>query len=351
MTAAPGTDTIDVTDLVKRYLTQRPDASRPVSFGTSGHRGTALDGSFTDAHIAAICAAIAEHRTEAGIDGPLFLGRDTHALSEAAYVTAIEVLAAHGVAIVLDDFSAWTPTPVISHAILSHNRHRSGIADGVVITPSHNPPEDGGFKYNPPSGGPADTAITGAIQRRANELLARGAEFIPRIPLRRAQTYRTDLGGQYITELRDVLDMDVIRDAGLKIGADPMGGAAFDYWDAIAEEYDIAIDVVNRTVDPTFGFMPRDWDGRIRMDCSSPHAMAGLIGMKDRYDVAFGNDPDVDRHGIVTPSVGLMNPNHYLAVAISYLMQNRPQWSQTAGIGKTLVSSSMIDRVAADLGR
>jgi len=347
-----GNDIIDVPRLLHRYLTERPDASQPVSFGTSGHRGTSLDGTFTDAHIAAICAAIVEHRQAHRIDGPLFLGRDTHALSEAAYATAIEVFAAHDVAIVLDDFSAFTPTPVISHAVLGHNRRGTGgLADGVVITPSHNPPEDGGFKYNPPSGGPADTDVTASIQQRANELLAKGAEFIRRIPLIRAQTYRSDLGGQYITELREVLDTDVLRGARLRLGADPMGGAALDYWDAIAQEYSIDIDVVNDAVDPTFAFMPRDRDGRIRMDCSSPHAMANLIRLKDEYDVAWGNDPDADRHGIVTRSTGLLNPNHYLAVAISYLLQHRPQWSAHAGIGKTLVSSSMIDRVAADAAR
>jgi phosphoglucomutase len=349
----------DIPDLVTRYFVHAPDPAEPlqrVAFGTSGHRGSSLHDSFNEHHIIAICAALVEHRRDVGINGPVFIGRDTHALSQPAFATALEVLAGHDVDVVIDSFSTYTPTPVISHAILSHNRgDTNGVADGVVITPSHNPPEDGGFKYNPPTGGPADTAITAAIQQRANELLEAGVERVRRLPLRRAlqatTTHRRDIGGAYISELDRVLDMTAIAGAGVRMGVDPMGGAAVDYWARIADAYGVDIDVVNDTVDPTFAFMPRDWDGRIRMDCSSPHAMAGLIGMKDRYDVAFGNDPDVDRHGIVTPTAGLMNPNHFLAVAIWYLFQHRRDWRDDAAIGKTLVSSSMIDRVAQHLGR
>lgn len=345
-----------VPSLMTHYFLDRPDpgdVGQRIAFGTSGHRGTALNGSFNEAHIVAICAAMVEHRRAAGIDGPLFIGKDTHALSDAAYATALEVFAAHDVVIVVESSSPYTPTPVISHAILAYNRGRTaGLADGVVITPSHNPPADGGFKYNPPSGGPADTAITSAIERRANELLGDGVATIPRVPLSRAlaadTTRHEDLAGAYIADLAGVLDMDAI--GRVRIGVDPMGGAAIDMWDRIADEYSLQLDVVNDVVDPAFGFMTLDWDGKVRMDCSSPHAMAGLIGMKDRYDVAFGNDPDVDRHGVVTPSVGLLNPNHYLAVAIDYLCTHR-DWSSDAGIGKTLVSSSIIDRVVAQHGR
>ena len=358
---APHTSLINVADLVTRYFVDEPDPAAPmqrISFGTSGHRGSSLTSSFNEAHIAAICAALVEHRRGAGITGPLFIGRDTHALSEAAYATAIEVLAAHDVRLVIDSGSRYTPTPVISHAILKHNRGSAGAADradGIVITPSHNPPADGGFKYNPPTGGPADTAITAAVQARANELLEAGTGGIPRLPLRRAlastTTRHVDIGEGYIRDLASVLDMEAIAAAGLRIGVDPMGGSAVDHWERIAGAYDIDITVVNPVVDPAFAFMPLDWDGRIRMDCSSPYAMAGLIALKDQYDVAFGNDPDADRHGIVAPSVGLLNPNHFLAVAIWYLFQNRDDWSANAAIGKTLVSSSIIDRIAAHLGR
>jgi phosphoglucomutase len=352
-----------IPDLITRYFEHRPDATDPsqrVAFGTSGHRGTSLRHSFNEQHIIAISAAIIEHRRAAGIDGPLFIGRDTHALSEPAFATALEVLVAGDVDVVIDAGSSYTPTPVISHAILAYNRvgeggGGGGRADGIVITPSHNPPEDGGFKYNPPTGGPADSAITSAIQRRANEILEAGTDSIRRVPLRAAlgseRVHRREIAGAYIADLGSVLDMDVIASAGVSIGVDPMGGAAVEYWDRIAERYGLELTLANRTVDPTFAFMPRDWDGRVRMDCSSPHAMAGLIALKDDYDVAFGNDPDVDRHGIVTRSTGLMNPNHFLAVAISYLFRRRTGWPPSAGIGKTLVSSSMIDRVAADLDR
>jgi phosphoglucomutase len=350
----------NIPHLVTRYFVEAPDAATAaerVAFGTSGHRGSAIQRSFNEAHIAAIAAAIVEHRRAQRIAGPLFIGLDTHALSEPAFATAVEVFAGHDVDIVIDSGSRYTPTPVISHAILAHNATAASAeqrADGVIITPSHNPPEDGGFKYNPPTGGPADTAITASIQQRANELLETGTAAIRRLPLRAAltaaTTHRRDLAAAYIDELHDVLDLDVVAGADIRIGVDPMGGAAIDCWDRIADAYRLNIDVVNRTIDPSFAFMPPDWDGRIRMDCSSPHAMAGLIALKDRYDVAFGNDPDADRHGIVTPT-GLMNPNHFLAVAIDYLFRHRDGWGSDAAIGKTLVSSSMIDRVAADLGR
>ena len=380
---APHTSITNIADLVTRYFTDAPDpsaATQRISFGTSGHRGSSMSGSFNEPHIIAICAALIEYRRSQRIEGPLFLGRDTHALSEPAYATAVEVLAAHGVPLVIDSGSRYTPTPVISHAILRHNEGLAsagsapprdeglpggvltrriplpgGAADGIVITPSHNPPADGGFKYNPPTGGPADTAITSAIQRRANELLEAGVGNIPRLLFRRAldaaTTIHLDMGEAYIRDLGNVLDMDSIAAAGIRIGADPLGGSAVDYWERIADAYGLDITVVNPVVDPSFSFMPLDHDGRIRMDCSSPHAMAGLIALKDRYDVAFGNDPDADRHGIVAPSTGLLNPNHFLAVAIWYLYQNRDGWSPDAGIGKTLVSSSMIDRVARHLGR
>jgi phosphoglucomutase len=345
--------------LLTAYYTEKPDASdaaQQVAFGTSGHRGTSLRAGFNEDHILAICQAIAEYRRGQRITGPLFMAKDTHALSEPAYATALEVLAANGVQLVLDSGSEHTPTPALSHAILTYNRGRSSdLADGVVITPSHNPPDDGGFKYNPPTGGPADTDTTQAIQNRANELLRAGLKEVKRIGVRRAMqastTRRQDLLGAYVADLGEVLDMQAIRAAGLRIGVDPLGGASVHYWEPIAERYGLQIEVVNRAVDATFGFMTLDWDGKVRMDCSSAYAMAGLIGMKDRFDVAVGNDPDADRHGIVTPGAGLMNPNHYLAVAVWYLFQNRPGWSTDAGIGKTLVSSSMIDRVAEHLGR
>ena len=356
---APREMLVNVPRLVSAYYTQRPDPADPtqaVAFGTSGHRGSSLKNSFNEDHILAICQAISEYRQAEGITGPLFLGMDTHALSEPARTTALEVFAAHGIKVMIADDLGYTPTPVISHAILSHNRGRtSGLADGVVITPSHNPPEDGGFKYNPPSGGPADTLITQGIQDRANQLLREGLATMKRLPweaaLRAATTHRHDYCTPYIDDLGSIVDLRAIASTGLRIGVDPMGGAALTYWNMIAERYGLALEVVNPTLDPTFSFMTLDRDGKIRMDCSSPAAMARLIGLKDRFDVAFGNDPDVDRHGIVTPSVGLLNPNHYLAVAINYLFENRPAWRTDAAVGKTLVSSGMIDRVAAHLGR
>jgi phosphoglucomutase len=328
-----------------------------VSFGTSGHRGSSLKGTFNDDHIAAICQAIVEYRAGAGITGPLFLGMDTHALSEPAHTTAVEVFAANSVELYIDAARGYVPTPVISHAILSHNRaHTNGSkADGVVITPSHNPPDDGGFKYNPPEGGPADTNITKSVQARANEILAEGGRAVKRISFNKAMASSTTHAHDYITpyvaDLAAVIDLPAIAASGIQLGVDPMGGAGLAYWEPIAERYDINIEVVNRAVDPTFSFMTVDWDGQIRMDCSSPYAMASLIQLKDRFDLAFGNDPDADRHGIVTRSVGLINPNHYLAVAVWYLFQNRPNWRDDAAVGKTLVSSSMIDRVATHLGR
>lgn len=356
---APRDLLINVPRLVSAYYTMHPDPAEPahrVAFGTSGHRGSSLNCSFNEDHILAISQAICEYRHAKGITGPLFIGMDTHALSEPALATAIEVLAANDVTVMYQAGMGYTPTPVISHAILTANRGKSaGLADGVVITPSHNPPDDGGFKYNPPEGGPADTKTTKMIQDRANELLAAGLQGVKRLPLQRAlkasTTHAYDFVTPYVADLEQVIDMQAIAAAGLRLGVDPLGGASLAFWDPIAERYGIALDVVNRAVDPTFGFMTVDKDGKIRMDCSSPYAMASLIGLKDRYDVAFGNDPDSDRHGIVTPSVGLMNPNHYLAVAIWYLFQNRPGWRADAAVGKTLVSSSMIDLVAAHLGR
>ena len=348
--------------LVSAYYTRRPDPEDPaerVAFGTSGHRGSSLEGRFNEAHILAISQALVEHRQSAGIDGPLFMGIDTHALSEAAFGTAMEVFAAHGVEVVIQSGGGYTPTPAISHAILGHNRGRasgaSGLADGVVITPSHNPPEDGGFKYNPTNGGPAGGDVTGPIQARANEILRDGLKDVKRMPLARAlaadTTHERDLVQPYVDDLADVLDMEAIRASGLKIGVDPMGGAAVGYWAPIAETYGLDLEVVNPRVDPAFAFMRLDGDGKIRMDCSSPYAMAGLVELRDRFDIAFGNDPDADRHGIVAPSAGLMNPNHYLAVAVEYLFTHRPGWPEAAAVGKTLVSSSMIDRVVASLGR
>ena len=345
--------------LVSAYYIHKPDPSEPgqrVAFGTSGHRGTSGENQFNEDHILAVCQAICELRGRSGITGPLFMGMDTHALSEPAHATAIEVFAANETNLVIQAGLGYTPTPVISHAILTYNAGRTtGLADGVVITPSHNPPPDGGFKYNPPSAGPADTETTKIIQDRANQLLANGLQGVKRLPyakaLRAETTHAYDYITPYVTDLEQVIDMQVIADTGLQIGVDPMGGAGVNYWDPIQAKYGLTLEVVNRRVDPTFAFMTVDKDGKIRMDCSSPYAMASLIGLKDRYDIAFGNDPDTDRHGIVTKSVGLMNPNHYLAVAINYLFQNRPGWRRDAAIGKTLVSSSMIDRVAAQLGR
>jgi phosphoglucomutase len=350
---------VNVPRLITSYYTGQPDPTVPaqrVQFGTSGHRGSALANSFNEAHILAITQAICRYRAQNGIAGPLFLAMDTHALSEAAFATALEVLAANGVEAMVDCDLAYTPTPALSHAVLTYNRGRqSGLADGIVITPSHNPPEDGGFKYNPPNGGPADTHVTAWIENEANRILEAALAPVRRLPYARAlaaaTTHRHDYIGAYVPDLGSVLDMDAIRGAGLKIGVDPLGGAGVYYWPRIAEHYGIPLDVVNSQVDPTFRFMTVDWDGRIRMDCSSPYAMASLIALKDRYDVAFACDTDHDRHGIVTRSAGLLNPNHYLAVAISYLYRHRPGWPTAAAVGKTLVSSSMIDRVAADLGR
>jgi phosphoglucomutase len=356
---APRDLLVNVPRLVSAYYTERPDPADPaqrVSFGTSGHRGSSLKGTFNEDHIAAICQAIVEYRAGAGITGPLFLGMDTHALSEPAHTTAVEVFAANGVELYIDAARGYVPTPVISRAILSYNRAYPNVkADGVVITPSHNPPDDGGFKYNPPEGGPADTNITKRVQTRANEILAEGGRAVKRTPFSKATaaatTHAHDYITPYVTDLASVIDLPAIAASGIKLGVDPMGGAGLPYWDPIAGRYGLNIEVVNRAIDPTFSFMTVDWDGQIRMDCSSPYAMAGLIQLKDRFDIAFGNDPDADRHGIVTRSVGLMNPNHYLAVAVWYLFQNRPHWREGAAVGKTLVSSSMIDRVAASLER
>ncbi len=356
---APRSKLVNVPRLVAAYYTLTPDISKPaqrVSFGTSGHRGSSFKGSFNEGHILATSQAVCEHRRASGIDGPLFLGMDTHALSEAALATALEVFAANGLEVMIQQGRRYTPTPVLSHAILSWNRGRKrGRADGVVVTPSHNPPEDGGFKYNPPEGGPADAALTKAVESRANEILADGLQDVRRMPfakaMRAGSTHEHDFVGPYVEDLASVIDMEAIAGAGIKIGADPLGGSSVDFWAPIAERYGLSIEVVNPTVDPTFSFMPLDHDGKIRMDCSSPYAMAGLIAMKDRFDIAFGNDADADRHGIVTRGAGLLNPNHFLSVAISYLFQNRPGWGDDAAVGKTLVSSSMIDLVAASLGR
>ncbi|MDH6514774.1 phosphoglucomutase [Streptomyces sp. SAI-208] len=352
-------DLIDVARLVTAYYTLHPDPAEPgqrVAFGTSGHRGSSLAAAFNEDHIAATSQAICEYRAAQGTDGPLFLGADTHALSEPARITALEVFAANDVTVLIDQADGYTPTPAVSHAILTHNRHRtSALADGVVVTPSHNPPADGGFKYNPPNGGPAGSEATSWIQDRANEIITGGLKDVRRIPYSRALaapgTGRHDFLGAYVADLPNVLDLDAIRSAGVRIGADPLGGASVAYWGRIAEEHRLDLTVVNPLTDPTWRFMTLDWDGKIRMDCSSPYAMASLIEQRDRFDIATGNDADSDRHGIVTPDAGLMNPNHYLAVAISYLYSHREQWPAGAGIGKTLVSSSMIDRVAADLGR
>jgi len=356
---APRDLLIDVSRLEQAYYTQRPnvdEVQQLVSFGTSGHRGTSLSGTFTEGHILAITQAISEYRASRGINGPLFLGKDTHALSDAAERTALEVLAANGVVAVVQQQDGYTPTPVISRAILVHNRgRREGLADGIVITPSHNPPADGGFKYNPTNGGPADTDVTKAIQERANALLKAGNREVRRVPyeqaLKASTTQQHDYVADYVADLKNVVDMEAIRSAGLSIGVDPLGGAGVGYWEPIAAAYGLRLEVVNRRVDPTFNFMTVDHDGKIRMDCSSPYAMASLVGLKDKYAIAWANDPDADRHGIVTPSAGLLNPNHYLAVAIHYLLEHRPQWPTSAAVGKTLVSSSLIDRVVASLGR
>jgi len=356
---APADSLIDVDALQRDYRERKPDMQDPtqrVSFGTSGHRGSALHGSFNRDHILAITQAICDYRTAQGIDGPLFLGKDTHALSGPAQCDALEVLAANGVETVIQADDGFTPTPVISRAILVYNRdHGARRADGVVVTPSHNPPADGGIKYNPPHGGPADTDVTGWIQDRANDLLGAGNAGVRRMSydsaMRAASLHQEDLVEPYVADLGNVIDMDAVREAGLSIGVDPLGGAAVAYWPRIAAHYGLDLTVVNPRVDPTFGFMTLDHDGKIRMDCSSPYAMANLVKLKDRFDIAWGNDADVDRHGIVTPSAGLMNPNHYLAVAIDYLIRHRPQWPASATVGKTLVSSAIIERVVTALGR
>ncbi len=348
---------VNVPRLITAYYTGRPDPAvraQRVAFGTSGHRGSSFALSFNEAHILAITQAICQYRKQERITGPLFLAMDTHALSDPAWVSALEVLAANGVDTMIDSAGGYTPTPALSHAILTYNRGRAdGLADGIVITPSHNPPEDGGFKYNPPNGGPADTGATRRIEDRANELLEGGLRKILRMPYEGARkvstTHRHDYVSAYVNDLASVLDMDAIRGAHLNVGVDPLGGAGVAYWGRISERYGVPLTVLNDTVDPTFRFMSVDWDGKIRMDCSSPYAMAGLIALKDRFDVAFGCDTDHDRHGVVTRSAGLLNPNHYLAVAISFLFQHRPGWPAGAAVGKTLVSSSMIDRVAASL--
>jgi phosphoglucomutase len=349
----------DIPRLVTAYFTLRPDPAIPaqrVSFGTSGHRGSALSSSFNEAHILAITQAVCHSRAQAGITGPLFIGMDTHALSRPALATALEVFAANGVDAFIDAQGGFTPTPVISHAILTYNRGRStGLADGIVITPSHNPPEDGGYKYNPPHGGPADTTITKAIERTANDLLTASLAGVRRMPYERAlaspHVHRHDYIGPYVADLANVVDMDAIRASGVTIGIDPLGGAAVGYWAPIIDRYRIAATVVSDLVDPTFGFMTADWDGQIRMDCSSLYAMTRLVALRGAYDVAFANDTDADRHGIVAGADGLMNPNHYLAAAIDYLFTHRPGWGAACGVGKTVVSSSLIDRVAAKLGR
>jgi phosphoglucomutase len=350
---------VNVPRLLTAYYSYRPDLAVPaqgVAFGTSGHRGSAFEHSFNEAHILAMSQAICLYRQQEHIDGPLFLGIDTHALSESAFASALEVLAANDVEVMLDEQGGYTPTPVISHAILRHNRGRtSGLADGIVITPSHNPPEDGGFKYNPPHGGPADTHVTDWIQTQANALLSHDLKGVKRLPFEQAQrastTHLYDYMEAYIGDLTSVVDLEVLRSAHLNLGVDPLGGAGVHYWGLISDRYQLPLTVVNDTVDPTFRFMTLDWDGKIRMDCSSPYAMQRLIALKDRFDVAWACDTDHDRHGIVSRSSGLLNPNHFLAVAIWYLFSHRPQWPQAAGVGKTVVSSGLIDRVAAKLGR
>jgi phosphoglucomutase len=356
---APLESLTNIPRLISAYYTQHPEPGNPaqaVAFGTSGHRGSSLDGSFNDDHVAAISQAIYEYRRGEGISGPLFMGMDSHGLSEPALYTAIEVFAGNAMEIRIHQNHQYTPTPVISHAILTWNASHQGVqADGVVISPSHNPPEDGGFKYNPPNGGPADTVTTQWIQNRANEIIANDMLDVRRMPLNRAMaadtTKQIDLLTPYIKDLINVVDLKAIADSGIHIGADPLGGSGIAYWEPMAEMYGLNLEVVNKRIDPTFSFMTLDKDGKIRMDCSSPYAMASLVAMKDDFDIAFGNDVDFDRHGIVTPSVGLMNPNHYLSVAIWYLFQHRPDWPATAAVGKTLVSSSIIDRVARKIGR
>ena len=355
---APKEMVINLDDLKQQYLDRKPDlgdSAQMVSFGTSGHRGTSLKGTFTEAHVLAITQAICDYRRMQGTGGPLFMGKDTHALSAPSQITALEVLAANGVEAVIQKDDGVTPTPVVSHAILTYNRGRKNhFADGIVITPSHNPPEDGGFKYNPPNGGPADTDVTKWVEQRANDLLRANNAGVRRIPyaeaIQAANTHQQDLVLPYIQDLKNTVDMDAISHSDLKLGVDPLGGAFAPYWDQVNSIYGLEIEVVNRTIDATFSFMTVDHDGKIRMDCSSPYAMASLLRLKDKYQVAFANDPDSDRHGIVTPT-GLMNPNHYLAVAIQYLLTHRPQWSERAVVGKTVVSSSMIDRVVNGLGR
>jgi phosphoglucomutase len=350
---------VNVPRLVTAYFAGKPDPQVPaqrVAFGTSGHRGSAFNNAFNEAHILAISQALCDVRQAGGITGPLFLGIDTHALAEPALASALEVFAGNGVEVMIDAQNGYTPTPVISHAILAYNKGRdSGFADGVVVTPSHNPPEDGGFKYNPPNGGPADTDITAVIERAANGFLEAGLRGVKRIPYDRARrsssVHRHDFVGPYVADLAEVVDMEAIRGEGVRIGIDPLGGAAVRYWQPIIERYGLTATIVSDAVDPTFRFMTLDWDGKIRMDCSSPYAMARLIGLRDRFDVAFANDTDADRHGIVTGSNGLMNPNHYLAAAIAYLFEHRPQWSKHCAVGKTIVSSGIIDRVANKLGR
>ena len=356
---APKDLLIDASQLEAKFYESKPDPGNPnqlVSFGTSGHRGTSSNGTFTEAHILAITQAICEYRSEQGINGPLFMGKDTHALSRPAERVALEVLAANSVETFIQRDDGFTPTPVISRAILTYNRSRSdGFSDGIVITPSHNPPGDGGFKYNPPNGGPADTDATGWIQNRANDLLRSGNAGVRRLSFESAvkasTTHAEDFVTPYLTDLPNVIDLEAIRSSSVKIGVDPLGGAAVAYWRPLAERYGLDITVVNPNIDPAFGFMTVDHDGKIRMDCSSPWAMAGLVDLKDQFDIAFGNDPDADRHGIVVPSRGLLNPNHYLAVAIRYLLSHRPQWSSSAVVGKTLVSSCLIDRVVKSFTR
>jgi phosphoglucomutase len=348
---------VDVDSLVRAYYELAPDPAEPtqrVAFGTSGHRGSAFNTAFNEAHIVATTEAICRYRQAQGTDGPLFIGRDTHALSEPAFRSALEVLAAHDVDVRVDAADGFTPTPVVSHAILVHNRdRRDHLADGIVVTPSHNPPEDGGFKYNPPNGGPADTDVTGWIGREANGLLGSGIDAIGRVPFERARAAATghDFVGSYVGDLDSVIDMTVIRGSGLRLGVDPLGGASVAFWPAIAERYGLDLTVTNDRVDPQFAFMTTDWDGRIRMDPSSPHAMARLVELRDRFDVAFGNDTDADRHGIVTPGAGLLNPNHFLSASVAYLFGGGRSWSDHVAVGKTLVSSGMLDRVAGDLGR
>lgn len=354
---APTSILTNIPRLIAAYYSEQPDpdvAGERIAFGTSGHRGSSFKRTFNETHILAIAQAVCDYRASVGTTGPLFLGMDTHPLSEPAWISTLEVLAANGVAVMIDAQDGYTPTPAVSHAILTYNAGRtSGLADGIVITPSHNPPTDGGIKYNPTNGGPADTDITGWMEARANELLAGGLKDVKRIPLARARSAATkfDYIADYVSDLGAVIDFDAIKASGLRIGVDPIGNSSVAYWQPIAERYGIDLTVVNTEIDFTFRFMSVDWDGKIRMDCSSPYAMASLIGLKDKFDIAFANDTDADRHGIVAPSCGLMNPNHYLAVAINYLFANRPEWPADCGIGKTLVSSSMIDRVAGRLGR